>query len=175
MRAVAGDAEIAACAEHLAADHVGRSVDHHTGPVTAGRARPHRLRHAAECGRDIAAVDACRVNLHQHLACCTRRRIAGLQLQVEFVDRGGLSATRSRRMEPPGLPYPSSDGFGGAGMNTPLAGITVIDFGQIFQGPYATLLMAKAGANVIKIEPPHGEPGDAARRPASTRRCRWRC
>jgi crotonobetainyl-CoA:carnitine CoA-transferase CaiB-like acyl-CoA transferase len=40
----------------------------------------------------------------------------------------------------------------------PLAGITVIDFGQIFQGPYATLLMAKAGANVIKIEPPGGEP-----------------
>jgi CoA:oxalate CoA-transferase len=40
----------------------------------------------------------------------------------------------------------------------PLAGITVIDFGQIFQGPYATLLMARAGANVIKIEPPHGEP-----------------
>jgi len=43
-------------------------------------------------------------------------------------------------------------------MNTPLTGITVLDFGQIFQGPYATLLMAKAGANVIKIEPPHGEP-----------------
>src|ERR1700687_6075557 len=41
----------------------------------------------------------------------------------------------------------------------PLSGITVIDCGQIFQGPYATLLMAKAGANVIKIEPPHGEPG----------------
>jgi crotonobetainyl-CoA:carnitine CoA-transferase CaiB-like acyl-CoA transferase len=40
----------------------------------------------------------------------------------------------------------------------PLAGLTVIDFGQIFQGPYATLLLAKAGANVIKIEPPHGEP-----------------
>src|ERR1700709_2449415 len=40
----------------------------------------------------------------------------------------------------------------------PLAGVTVIDFGQIFQGSYASLLMAKAGANVIKIEPPHGEP-----------------
>jgi crotonobetainyl-CoA:carnitine CoA-transferase CaiB-like acyl-CoA transferase len=40
----------------------------------------------------------------------------------------------------------------------PLAGITVIDFGQIFQGPYATLLLAKGGADVIKIEPPHGEP-----------------
>jgi CoA:oxalate CoA-transferase len=43
-------------------------------------------------------------------------------------------------------------------MTTPLAGITVLDFGQIFQGPYATLLMAKAGADVIKVEPPGGEP-----------------
>jgi CoA:oxalate CoA-transferase len=43
--------------------------------------------------------------------------------------------------------------------NMPLAGVTVIDFGQIFQGPYATLLMAKAGAFVIKVEPPRGEPG----------------
>jgi crotonobetainyl-CoA:carnitine CoA-transferase CaiB-like acyl-CoA transferase len=43
-------------------------------------------------------------------------------------------------------------------MTTPLSGITVLDFGQIFQGPYATMLMAKAGANVIKIEPPGGEP-----------------
>jgi crotonobetainyl-CoA:carnitine CoA-transferase CaiB-like acyl-CoA transferase len=43
-------------------------------------------------------------------------------------------------------------------MSLPLAGITVVDFGQIFQGPYATLLMAKAGADVIKIEPPTGEP-----------------
>ncbi len=43
-------------------------------------------------------------------------------------------------------------------MATPLAGITVLDFGQIYQGPYATMLMAKAGANVIKIEPPGGEP-----------------
>src|SRR6201997_651705 len=43
--------------------------------------------------------------------------------------------------------------------NMPLAGVTVIDLGQIFQGPYASLLMAKAGAFVIKIEPPRGEPG----------------
>ena len=44
------------------------------------------------------------------------------------------------------------------GPNRPLAGITVLDFGQVYQGPYATLLMAKAGADVIKIEPPQGEP-----------------
>ena len=43
-------------------------------------------------------------------------------------------------------------------MTMPLTGITVLDFGQIYQGSYATLLMAKAGANVIKIEPPGGEP-----------------
>src|SRR5580658_5918558 len=45
-----------------------------------------------------------------------------------------------------------------APLGLPLSGITVIDFGQIFQGPYATLLLAKAGADVIKVEPPHGEP-----------------
>ena len=43
-------------------------------------------------------------------------------------------------------------------MTTPLAGITVLDFGQIFQGPYAGFLLAKGGADVIKIEPPGGEP-----------------
>ena len=42
--------------------------------------------------------------------------------------------------------------------NMPLAGVTVLDFGQVYQGPYATLLMATAGADVIKIEPPQGEP-----------------
>ncbi|HVM99517.1 MAG TPA: CoA transferase [Caulobacteraceae bacterium] len=40
----------------------------------------------------------------------------------------------------------------------PLAGLVVLDFGQVYQGPYAGLLLAKAGANVIKIEPPRGEP-----------------
>ena len=40
----------------------------------------------------------------------------------------------------------------------PLAGVRVLDFGQVYQGPYAGFLMAKAGADVSKIEPPHGEP-----------------
>jgi crotonobetainyl-CoA:carnitine CoA-transferase CaiB-like acyl-CoA transferase len=41
--------------------------------------------------------------------------------------------------------------------NMPLAGVTVIDLGQIYQGPYAALLMAKAGADVIKVEPLNGD------------------
>ncbi|MBV9247845.1 MAG: CoA transferase [Acetobacteraceae bacterium] len=43
-------------------------------------------------------------------------------------------------------------------MQAPLTGIVVLDLGQIFQGPYATFLMAKAGADVIKVEPTQGEP-----------------
>jgi CoA:oxalate CoA-transferase len=39
----------------------------------------------------------------------------------------------------------------------PLDSITVIDFGQIYNGPYASFLMAMAGARVIKIEPKSGE------------------
>lgn len=42
-------------------------------------------------------------------------------------------------------------------MKRPLDGITVLDLGQIYNGPYATFLMAMAGARVIKIEPPGGE------------------
>ena len=39
----------------------------------------------------------------------------------------------------------------------PLAGITVIDLSHVYNGPYATFLMALAGANVIKVEPFDGE------------------
>ncbi len=42
-------------------------------------------------------------------------------------------------------------------MSYPLEGITVVDLGQIYNGPYATFLMATAGARVIKIEPHGGE------------------
>jgi len=46
----------------------------------------------------------------------------------------------------------------------PLSGIVVLDLGQIYNGPYATLLMAMAGARVIKVESLRGE---AARSKAS--------
>ena len=39
----------------------------------------------------------------------------------------------------------------------PLAGVTVIDLSHVYNGPYATFLMAMAGAEVIKVEPFQGE------------------
>jgi CoA:oxalate CoA-transferase len=40
----------------------------------------------------------------------------------------------------------------------PLDGIVVVDLTQIYNGPYATCLLAQAGARVVKVEPPGGEP-----------------
>jgi len=42
-------------------------------------------------------------------------------------------------------------------MSQPFSGVTVLDLTQIYNGPYAAFLMAQAGAEVIKIEPPDGE------------------
>ncbi len=42
--------------------------------------------------------------------------------------------------------------------SAPMTGLRVIDLSQIYNGPYATYLMALAGAEVIKVEPPSGEP-----------------
>ena len=39
----------------------------------------------------------------------------------------------------------------------PLEGVTVVDLGQIYNGPYCTFLMAMAGARIIKIEALGGE------------------
>src|SRR3954454_5512071 len=60
-----------------------------------------------------------------------------------------------------------SDNTQGSG-RLPLAGLVVIDFGQIFQGPYATVLLAKGGADVIKVEPPSGEPLRRRARPGTS-------
>lgn len=43
------------------------------------------------------------------------------------------------------------------GSRGPLEGLLVLDFGQIYNGPYCGLLLGFLGARVIKIEPPQGD------------------
>jgi CoA:oxalate CoA-transferase len=43
------------------------------------------------------------------------------------------------------------------GSERPLDGVLVVDLGQIYNGPYASLLLALGGARVIKVEPPRGD------------------
>jgi len=42
-------------------------------------------------------------------------------------------------------------------MNGPLDGVLVADFSRILAGPYATMLLADMGADVIKVEGPRGD------------------
>ena len=46
--------------------------------------------------------------------------------------------------------------FNNAG-SWPLDSVKVLDMGQVYNGPYAGMLMAQAGADVVKIEPLEGE------------------
>ncbi|WP_420608688.1 CaiB/BaiF CoA transferase family protein [Candidatus Poriferisodalis sp.] len=51
----------------------------------------------------------------------------------------------------------SDTGAGEPARPLPLDGVVVLDLGQIYQGPYAGLLLAYSGARVIKVEHPRGE------------------
>lgn len=55
------------------------------------------------------------------------------------------------------IPPPTGTTAGKGNADLPLKSLTVVDLGQIYNGSYATFLMAMAGARVIKIEPKGGE------------------
>ncbi|MCH8849878.1 MAG: CoA transferase, partial [Chloroflexi bacterium] len=43
-------------------------------------------------------------------------------------------------------------------MAGPLAGIRILEFSEIIAGPFAGMLLSDMGADIIKVEPPEGEP-----------------
>jgi CoA:oxalate CoA-transferase len=42
-------------------------------------------------------------------------------------------------------------------VSRPLSGIRVLDFTSMIAGPYAARLLADCGAEIVKIEEPHGD------------------
>lgn len=78
------------------------------------------------------------------------------------VDTSAPQANRSDRFrEPPAAPVPAADTESLDDSPLPLSGVRILDLTRYLSGPYATLLLAEMGAEVIKIEVP--EAGDDTR------------
>ncbi|WP_307137108.1 CaiB/BaiF CoA-transferase family protein [Pseudoroseomonas cervicalis] len=58
-------------------------------------------------------------------------------------------------MDPAGARPESGEG---AAPRLPLAGLRVLELGHYIAGPFATRLLADMGAEVVKVEPPEGDP-----------------
>lgn len=67
----------------------------------------------------------------------------------------GFSLSGGGHPEPSTAPIPPARSTAASG--GPLSGVVVVDLTQILAGPFCTMLLADAGATVLKISPPGGE------------------
>ena len=64
---------------------------------------------------------------------------------------------------------PAAAQFHGGAREGPLAGVRVIDLGNIYHGPYCGFLFAQAGADVVKVEAPSGDGARGLSKPGGVR------